>query len=151
MKEIFKQIRTVLETKFAETIKEIGNNPLLTLSELHVQVNAPQKMLSFYDENQLFVKRYNLDKLFDKELLSCLFQHAPRLLREAAVNCRTKKLFELSNFLQSLSLVVENETNRILLNFVLLHNDKGQTEEKLMKDLDRELNTFMKTLLAGLE
>lgn len=152
-KEKAKRIRAALEAKFADIINLIEkSHSSLFFSELYIQVNKSQKTLSIFDTKKNFYKNIYLEEAIENlEDLDFFYNNAPRLLKEVTINCRGKKLFDQVNFLSSLHLFILDENGKELLKFLLLDSDRAFSEEKLLKDIDRELNSFIKQLLSDLD
>lgn len=152
-KEKARKIRNALENRFAEIVKTLeSEHNSLMLSELNVQINQPNKLLTFFDESKTFTKSIYLEEFLENiDNVEFFCQNAPRLIKEAAVNCRNKKVFEQMNFFPPLTLIVSDEKENVLLKFILIDSDRMYAEEKLLKDLDKELNTFIKNLLSDLD
>ncbi|MCD7971955.1 MAG: hypothetical protein LUG18_04710 [Candidatus Azobacteroides sp.] len=153
MKEKSKKIRFVLETKLSEIIKSLEKDySSLVINDLYVQINKSRNTLSIYDGQKKFLKQIYLEEIFENsDYLDFFYSNGVRLIKEAAINCRSKKLFEQANFLPPLTLLIADEEEHVLLNFILMDTDRIYTEEKLLKDLDKELDSFIKNLLSDIE
>ena len=153
MKEKSRRIRFALETKLTDIIKILEKEySSITISDLYIQLNRPQKTLSIYNEEKNFLKDIYLEELLESaENIEFFYENASRLIKEAAINCRNKRLFDLENFSPPLSLIIIDEEGNKLLNFILLNTDRIYVEEKLLKDLDKDLDTFINNLLSDLE
>ena len=153
MKEKSRRVRFALETKLTDIIKILEKEySSITISDLYIQLNRPQKTLSIYNEEKKFLKDIYLEELLESaENIEFFYENASRLIKEAAINCRNKRLFDLENFSPPLSLIIIDEEGNKLLNFILLNTDRIYVEEKLLKDLDKDLDTFINNLLSDLE
>lgn len=153
MKEESKRIRLMLENVFTETVNTLKQeHPSATVTDLYVQISQPKRMLSVYDdENRVLKNIYMEEELKDADKMDFFYTNAPRFVKEAAINCRNKKLFDDLNVLTPFSLVIVDDEGQTLSDYILLDSDKIVVEERLLKDLDKDLDLFLKNLLSDIE
>ncbi len=149
MKEESKRIRLIMENVLTEAIDTLKKDyPSESITDLYVRINQPKKTLSIYDDENRKLKNLYLEEVIKEvDKLDFFYSNAPRLLKEAAINCRNKKLLDGLNILAPMSFIVIDDDEQTLLEYVLIDNDKIMVEEELLKDLDKDLDAFLKQLL----
>ncbi|MCL1942603.1 MAG: hypothetical protein FWF54_03515 [Candidatus Azobacteroides sp.] len=152
MKEENRKIRLMLENAIEDALNTLKKeHPSTALTNLYIQINQSKKMLSIYDDGDRILKDMHLEEeLKDTERLNFFYTNASRLLKEAIINCRNRKIFDDLNILPPVSLIVLDEDGQTLLNYIL-YDDKISTDNRLMKDLGKDLDLFLKNLLADIE
>ena len=152
-KEESRKIRLVLEKAFYDAVNKLkSDHPTVVLADLQVQMSPVKRTLSFCDDKIGVLKSIYLEEeLPNAETLEFFYANAPRFFKEVAVNCRNRKLFNEIEVMTPFSLIVTDDEGNTILNYLLLNGDRIVTEEKLMKDLDKDLDLFLKNLLADLE
>ena len=148
-----KKIRAVLDKALSDAINTLkSDNPLATIANLNVQVSQSKRSLLICDDEKRIIGNMYLDEeLPNTDMFDFFYANLPRFFKEVAVNCRNRKLFDGLNILMPFSLIVTDEEGNTLLDYVLLTDDNVAGEEVLMKDLDKDLNLFLKNLLSDLE
>jgi len=153
IKEKARKIRSAIENKLIEVVQILEKeHTSLLFSELNVQVNKSRNLLTVFDESKSFTKDIYLEEFLDNiEFIEFFYQNTSRLIKEAAINCRNKKVFDQMNYLPPLALIVLDDKENITLRFILIDSDRMFAEEKILKDLDKELDFFIKNLLSDLD
>ena len=148
-----KKIRAVLEKALGDAIDTLKNDyPLVPVANLCVQVSQSKRTLSICDDEKRTLGNMYLDEeLLNTDLFDFFYANLSRFFKEVAVNCRNRKLFDGLNMLTPFSLIVTDDEGNTLLDYLLLTGDNVDVEDKLMKDLDKDLDRFLKNLLADLE
>ena len=153
IKEESRKIRLAIENMFIDVVKTLGNEySSLLLSELDIQVNKSRKLLTVFDDSKSFTKDIYLEESLDNiDNIELFYQNAPRLIKEAAINCRNKKVFDQMNFIPPLTLIILDDKEEVMSKFILIDSDRMYAEEKILENFDKELDIFIKNLLSDLE
>lgn len=148
-----KKIRMVLEKAVSDAVDILKNEYSSEIvTDLQVQVSQSKRFLSICDNEKRVLTSMYLDEEFSNtDMFDFFYANIQRFFKEVAVNCRNRKLFNEINVSTPFSLIVTDDDGATLLDYLLLTDDKIVVEEKLMKDLDKDLNLFLKNLLADLD
>ena len=148
------KIKSVLKSLFQVSIdKLVREDPSAAISNLYIQLDAEAGEVQIYDERERLLHKKVIfdwigadskDKNFISKALSVLRSVVEMLISEGGFNHPL--------FMRPFSVRLADEEFKILVDvYTMADDDLLPDDDLLMKDLDKELDDFLKKLLSDVE
>ncbi|MDR1644327.1 MAG: hypothetical protein LBS05_00665 [Tannerellaceae bacterium] len=145
------KVQSVIENTFASVIKELTSDESNNLvSDLYVQVDAESGELQILgeDENRLLDKIVIFDwvnsagSVFHKKVIP--------VIKAALTSLTAMQQFDHASFLRPFSVSLVDDNFTVIEELLFIDDDTLRLDDPLLKDLDAELDRFLKDLLSDL-
>ncbi len=146
------KVHSVIENTFTSAIKEAANNESGNLiSDLYVHADPESGELQIYDEEERLLEKVVIfdwvnnkddEKVFNKKVCS--------IVKNVLTTLAGKNLFDQPGFLKPFSVSLVDEDFTVTEELLFLDDDTFRVDDPLLKDLDKELDSFLKDLLSDM-
>jgi hypothetical protein len=144
------KIQSIIETAFASALKEqISHERVNAVSRLYVQADAESGELQIYDDGEHLVKKLVIfDWVHSKE--ETFYKKVVETLKPVFKLLSTKGMFNSPYFLKPFTVSLTDEDFNSIEELLFLEDDLFKDDEPLMKNLEADLDNFLKKLLADM-
>lgn len=134
---------------FLEAIEKVRANDLLSLSDLYVGVSFDDLTLSVYDDEEGLLAQGSLDECAAfKEDSETFEEKINQMLKATLHDPEIMSRLESLDVIRPFAVVLVDEDFSQKEELVRLDDNLVVLEDEFLKDLDRELDDFLKKLLA---
>lgn len=150
MKASSGKIQSIIENTFVSAIEELtrtgaGN----IINDLYVQVDLETGELQIYDDSETLLGRVVIFDWMNKKEQADNYQKQIVSTLKAVLNVlSTKKVFEDSCFMKPLSVSLTDDTFVVIEELLFIDDELFRVDDPLLKNLDEELDQFLKDLLS---
>lgn len=142
------KVQSVIENTFSTVIKALATKDASALiSDLYVQADAESGELQIFGEEENLLEKLVIfdwvnskGETFEKKITP--------VLKSALTSLNAKKLFNHSCFLRPFSVSLIDEGFSVMEELLFIDDDTFRWDDPLLKDLDAELDIFLKDLLS---
>lgn len=145
--KISQQSQSLIESTIEEAVlKYPCNKDQTVITDIHLQPNQTSgEFIIFDDEDN------ELASVIIEEWLDCddsdFYKDTERILRTIVNRLKDSGKLDKTSIMQPYSFVLVDEDKETLCELLLVDNDVMLVNEELLKDLDKELDNFLKDLL----
>ncbi|MEG1616146.1 MAG: hypothetical protein RR202_07535 [Bacteroidales bacterium] len=134
---------------FLEAIGKVKNNELLSLSDLYVGVSFDDLALTVYDDEEALLAQANIDEWADfKEDPDTFQERVTEVLKKTLHEKDLKDAIEALDVIRPFSVVLVDEDFEQKEELFRLDDNLVVIEDDFLKNIDQELDDFLKNLLA---
>lgn len=147
------KMQSIIESTFVSAIEKLTKEGAGNLiSDLYVQVDAENGELQIYDDGEnLLEKVVIFDWINRKEDEAQIVKQATDSLKAILTILSTKGAFDAPNFIQPLSVSLTDDDFVVQEELLFLDEDIFRADDPLLKDLDNDLDDFLKNLLSDIK
>lgn len=144
------KIQSVIESTFVSVIKELTSSESSSLiSDLFVQVDAESgEFQIFSEEENLLGKVVIFDWVNSEE--ATFYKKVIPIIKATLTSLTAKRQFDHMCFLHPFSVSLVDEDFAVLEELLFIDDNTFRLDDPLLKDLDSELDRFLKDLLSDL-
>ncbi|MDR2809104.1 MAG: hypothetical protein LBB84_00915 [Tannerellaceae bacterium] len=144
------KVQSVIESTLASVIKKLATNePSNFISDLYVQADAENgEFHIFGEEENLLEKIIIFDWVNSEEATFC--KKVSSTVKAALTSLTAKEQFNHACFLRPFSVNLVDESFTVIEELLFIDDDIYRVDDPLLKDLDAELDHFLKDLLSDL-
>ncbi len=145
--------QSLIEETFLSAIKKLTDDESGDfINDLFVQADAESGELQIYDENDNLLEKVvifgwvnNSDEedVFNKKVAAAV--------KASLNNLVTQKVFDNPRFMRPLSISLTDEDFVVIEELLFLDDDMLRLDDPLLKNLDADLNDFLKKLLSDVK
>lgn len=144
------KIQSVIENTFISAIKEFTNNESgNVISDLYAHADPESGELQIFDEDECLLDKVvifdwmnNDEAGFNKKVCS--------VVKAVLTVLATKNVFDHHRFLKPFSVSLVDEDFAVIEELLFIDDDTFRVDDPLLKDLDKDLDTFLKNLLSDI-
>ncbi|WP_280745298.1 MULTISPECIES: hypothetical protein [unclassified Parabacteroides] len=146
------KVQSVIENTFTSVIKELTKNESAGLiSDLFVQVDAENGELQIFDEEEnMLGKVVIFDWVNNNDKPEVFNKKTASVVKAVLTILTTKNMFEHSRFLKPFSVSLVDDDFSVIEELLFIDDDTFRLDDPLLKDLDAELDDFLKDLLSDM-
>ena len=142
------KVQSVIENTFATAVKALSNKDASALiSDLYVQVDAESGELQIFGEDENLLGKVVIFDWVNSEEETFEKKISPAL-KSALTSLNAKKLFNHSSFLRPFSVSLIDDGFSVVEELLFVDDDTFRWDDPLLKDLDAELDSFLKDLMS---
>ncbi|MDR1881713.1 MAG: hypothetical protein LBR26_02890 [Prevotella sp.] len=144
------KVQSIIENTFASVIKELTASESGSLvSDLYVQADAESGELQIFGEQEnLLHKIVVFDWVNSEE--ATFYKRISPALKAALTSLTAKNQFHHTCFLRPFSVSLVDDNFTVTEELLFIDDDTFRLDDPLLKDLDSELDDFLKDLLSDL-
>jgi hypothetical protein len=144
------KIQSVIENMFATVVKALTTNDSAALiSDLYVQADAESGELQVCGEEENLLEKLIIFDWVNSEEETFGKKISP-VLKSTLASLNVKGLFNHSCFLRPFSVSLVDEGFNVMEELLFIDDDTFRLDDPLLKDLDDDLDSFLKGLLSDL-
>jgi hypothetical protein len=141
--------QSIIENTFISAIKKLISNEGSYFADLYVQTDAESGELQIFDaEENLLDKVVIFNWVNSQE--EAFNQTVSAAIKTALTAITEKNLFEHPRFLKPFSVSLVDDNFEVIEELLLIDDDTFRSGEPLLKNLDADLDNFLKELLPDL-
>lgn len=145
------KIQSIIENTFVSALEEVTKEGVGTINDLYVQVDLETGELQIYDDNETLLGKVVIyDWMNKSEQAETFNKHVIATLKAVLTILSTKGMFADEHFMKPLSVSLTDESFVVIEELLFLDNELFRLDDPLLKDLDSELDQFLKDLLSDL-
>lgn len=147
------KVQSLIENTFTSVIEKLNKDESGNLiSDLYVQADAESGELQIYDDNeQLIDKVVIFDWVNSKDGEREFNKRVSATLKAVLTILSTKDAFDKPRFSKPFSISMTDEDFVVIEELLFIDDDMLRLDDPLLKDLDAELDDFLKNLLADVK
>lgn len=144
------KVQSIIETTFVSAIDRIRENGASNLiNDLYVQVDTDSGELQIYDEHEDQIGKVVIfDWMNKKDREDSLLKQISATLKAVLTVLSSKGLFDDHPFIKPFSVSLTDDSFTVIEELLFLDDDLFRLDDPLLKDLDKELDTFLNDLLS---
>ena len=147
MSQISLVLVQLIESAIRESIETFGSQPEKnSLSDLFLYYNPETSELLIYDDMEQLLTTLSLENILD-ELDESVERQMIASVKSALHTLRHEGLFQQDFIVKPFSVNLVDDSFMVLEELLFLDDDMLKLDQDLMKNLNKELNEFLKTLL----
>ncbi|MDR1344961.1 MAG: hypothetical protein LBJ39_06370 [Tannerellaceae bacterium] len=144
------KVLSVIENTFASAIKKLTTDESGSLiSDLYVQVDIESGELQIFGEEENLLDRVVIFDWLNSDEETLRKKITPAL-KAALTSLNAKRQFNHASFLRPFSVNLIDENFAVTEELLFIDDDTFRLDDPLLKDLDVELDLFLKNLLSDL-
>ncbi|MDR2810392.1 MAG: hypothetical protein LBB84_07535 [Tannerellaceae bacterium] len=144
------KVQSVIENTFTKVVKALTTNDSVALiSDLYVQADAESGELQIFGEEEDLLEKVVIfdwinseEEIFEKKI-------SP-VLKSALASLNAKSQFNHVCFLRPFSVSLVDDSFSVMEELLFIDDDTFRLDDPLLKDLDAELDSFLKGLMSNL-
>jgi hypothetical protein len=147
------KIRSLIETAFGKALENLSNEKDGALiSDLYVQVDRESGELSIFDDAEKEIKKIVLyDWIKSQEEESVFTKKVASSVKAALTTLSSKGTFDDIRFVKPFSVSLTDDDFVVIEELLFIDDELFRLDDPLLKDLDKELDEFLKNLLSDVE
>ncbi|MDR1918191.1 MAG: hypothetical protein LBQ65_00920 [Tannerellaceae bacterium] len=142
------KVQSIIENAFASVIKELTTNESL-ISDLYVQADAESGELQIFGEEENLLDKIIIFDWVNSDEASFYKKVSPAV-KTALTTLTAKNQFNHACFLRPFSVSLVDEDFAVMEELLFIDDDTFRLDDPLLKDLDSDLDLFLKELLSDL-
>jgi hypothetical protein len=145
--------QSLIEETFLSAIKKLTDDESGDfINDLFVQADAESGELQIYDENDnLLEKVVIFDWVNNSDEEDVFNKKVAAAVKASLNNLVTQKVFDNPRFMRPLSISLTDEDFVVIEELLFLDDDMLRLDDPLLKNLDADLNDFLKKLLSDVK
>ncbi|MDR1258592.1 MAG: hypothetical protein LBK65_04845 [Tannerellaceae bacterium] len=144
------KILSVIENTFASVIKKLtADDSGSLMSDLYVQADAESGEIQILGEEENLLGRIVIFDWVNSEE-STFYKKIIPVLKAALTSLTSKRQFNHAHFLRPFSVSLVDENFAVAEELLFIDDDIFRLDDPLLKDLDADLDSFLKDLLSDL-
>lgn len=145
--------QSVIENAFISAIEKLTNEDTGNLiNDLYVQVDCENGELQIYDDSEKILEKVVIfDWVNSREDNVAFNKKVVATLKAVLTILSAKNAFEHPLLMKPLSISLTNDAFIVTEELLFLDDDMYRLDDPLLKDLDEDLNNFLKNLLSDFE
>ena len=145
------KVQSIIENTFTTAVKNLDRNDSAEfINDLSVRVDSESGELQIYDENENLLEKVVIFDWMNKTSDENFEKHIISVLKGVLTILTTKKLFENSRILKPFSINLVDEEFIVSEELLFIGDDTFRLDDPLLKDLDAELDAFIKDLFSDM-
>jgi hypothetical protein len=147
------KVQSVIENTFRSAVRILtGNGSDHLISDLYVQVDPENGEMEIYNEDERPLDKVVIFDWVNNNRISeeTFKRRVCSTLKAVLTSLASKGVFDHSSFLKPFSVSLVDEDFSILEELLFLDENIFRLDDPLLKDLDEDLNRFLKELLPEL-
>lgn len=147
------KVQSLIENTFKAAIEnltkeESGN----IVTDLYVQADSETGELQVYDDEEHLIQKVVIfDWVGNKEEESVFNKRVAASVKAVLTILASKKVFDAPRFMKPFSISLTDEDFVVLEELLFIDDDMLRLDDPLLKDLDADLDEFLKELLGDVK
>jgi hypothetical protein len=144
------KVQSIVESTFTTVVKALTTNDSVALiSDLYVQADAESGELQIFGEEENLLEKVVIFDWVNSEEEAFEKKISPAL-KSVLTSLNAKNLFNHVCFLRPFSISLVDDSFSVMEELLFIDDDTFRLDDPLLKNLDAELNSFLKGLLSNL-
>ncbi|MDR2118557.1 MAG: hypothetical protein LBP25_03360 [Tannerellaceae bacterium] len=144
------KVQSIIENALASVIKELTKNESGNfISDLYVQADAESGEFHIFGEEENLLGKIVVFEWVNSEEATFYKKVSPTI-KAALTSLTARNLFNHSCFLRPFSISMVDESFTVIEELLFIDDNTFRLDDPLLKDLDAELDNFLKALLSDL-
>lgn len=147
------KVQSLIENFITSAIEKLNKDESGNLiSDLYVQADAESGELQIYDDSERLIDKVVIfDWVNSKDKENEFNKRVAATVKAVLTILSTKNAFESPRFSKPFSISLTDEDFVIIEELLFIDDDMLRLDDPLLKDLDAELDDFLKNLLADVK
>jgi hypothetical protein len=142
------KVQSIIESTLASVIKKLATNESGDfISDLYVQADAESGEFQIFDEKENLLDKIVIFDWVNSEEMTFV-EKVSLAVKATLTSLNAKNQFNYSCFLRPFSVSLVDESFIVTEELLFIDDDIYRADDPLLKDLDTELDNFLKALLS---
>lgn len=145
------KVQSVIENMLTSAIREFTNNESENLvSDLYIHADSESGELQLLDEDENLLDKVVIFDWVNSKDEEGFTERACPVIQAALTSLATKNTFDHPRFMKPFSVTLVDDDFTVIEELLFIDDDTFRVDDPLLKDLDKDLDNFLKDLLSDM-